>query len=495
MKKHTKIALSIFSLFFGVFALSSCTRSFCSVADQAHMLYAVDNGVTKYTDDASVEGAVALDGFTNIYYTTYIREKSTLETVNTSAAKSGLKIPSLNYWHALDVEVLKLALGEGTDYTSYTLTDIQTALNDYGYYKYYDSSIGVAAKKLKLWTNWDNLNEKTRQNSNISIDECATKDYVTLYKSTLNRAIANRRSCIAIKSGEYGYYGKGENGEDIKAYIEAKSWGYAWTINGVSIFEGLLVYPIAWLVETFCSLMLSGGVIAGLAQLLAILIVTFIIRGMMLLVTIKQTKSTAKMQEINPELSKIQQKYPNANTNRYEKQKLAEETQALYRKHGINPLSSFLVMIVQFPVFICVWGALQGSAQLSTGSFLGLYLSDSISSVLFTWSNWSNPASGVWTALVLFLLMAAAQVTAMLLPQILQKKNQQKVAKLGKNPTQDKNQSTMKMFTYVMMAMIIIMGFSLASAMGVYWLVGALFSICQTLIMHFINKKKQKFRR
>ena len=44
-----------------------------------------------------------------------------------------------------------------------------------------------------------------------------------------------------------------------------------------------------------------------------------------------------------------------------------------------------------------------------------------------------------------------------------------------------------------MLAMIIFMGFSLVSALGVYWLIGALFSIAQTLITHAImNRKKSK---
>ena len=43
-----------------------------------------------------------------------------------------------------------------------------------------------------------------------------------------------------------------------------------------------------------------------------------------------------------------------------------------------------------------------------------------------------------------------------------------------------------------MLAMIIFMGFSLASGMGIYWLFGALFSIAQTLIMQVINDKKAK---
>ena len=198
------------------------------------------------------------------------------------------------------------------------------------------------------------------------------------------------------------------------------------------------------------------------------------------------------MQLLQPEIAKIQAKYPNSNTNNYEKQKVAEETARLYKKNKINPLGTLLVMFIQFPIFICVWGAMQGSAWLSSDAVLGLRLSDSIGSTLTTWRNWSNPSSGVWTALVLFLLMSGAQVVSMLLPQWLNKKKMKNVAKLGKNPAQNQNNNRMKWFTYIMLAMIIFMGFSLASAMGVYWLVGALISIAQTLITHIVNEKKQQ---
>lgn len=484
MKKYTKIGLGIFAVVFGMIALSSCTASFCTVNDQSHMLYAIDNGVTKYTDDASVENALPLDGFTNIYYTTEIKEGSMIDTINKSALGSEFKVPSINYWHLLDVEVLKYALGN-RDYSTVTKDDITNALEENGYKKYADDTIGIKESKQKVWTNWDLFDKKVRNDTAISIDECATKDYVALYKRTMNQEVSRYRSCIAINDGYYGYYGI--NGEKTSVFIEGKSWGYAWSKG---FFEGLLVYPIAWLVDTFCSLLLNGGVAGGVAQLLAILFVTVIVRSLMLLATIKQTSGNAKMQELTPELTKIQEKYPNANTNQYEKQRLAEETQKLYKKHGVNPFTSIIVMIIQFPVFICVWGALQGSAYLSTDSFLGLHLSDSLSSVLFNWSNWANPASGVWTALVLFLLMAGAQVVSMLLPQFIQKRKAKKVSKLGVNPAANKQQSTMKMFTYGMMIMIIIMGFSLASAMGVYWFVGALFSIAQTLIIQAVQNRK-----
>ena len=92
---------------------------------------------------------------------------------------------------------------------------------------------------------------------------------------------------------------------------------------------------------------------AGGAALLGIIFVTMIIRSLMLLATFKSTAGNAKMTELQPEIQKIQNKYPNSNTSQAEKQRMAEEMQRLYKKHKINPFSSLLVMIVQFPVFIC----------------------------------------------------------------------------------------------------------------------------------------------
>ena len=56
----------------------------------------------------------------------------------------------------------------------------------------------------------------------------------------------------------------------------------------------------------------------------------------------------------------------------------------------------------------------------------------------------------------------------------------------------DKQNKTMKITSWVMTIMIILMGFTLPSALGVYWLAGAIFSIIQSLIMHFVFVKKAK---
>lgn len=503
MKKGTKIGIGIASLLLGVVALSGCTNSFCTVVDKAHILYAIDHGVSNYYDTkeeaiAQIPEGVAdytwrvgqVEGTNLWYYASFDNCKNLQKVVNT-ASKNNFSAPSLTYYVELDNVALKHAADNANvDLSTLTAEQVGSAsqdglLREFGYLKFY----GTAEKeKNRLFENWEKYNNEVRTSvwGAAHIDECPNKDYVTFYKSQMNSAIGAYRSCLATKGGYYGKYG----GEEIEAEISEKSWGFAW--SKVGFLSGLLVYPIGWLIDVMT--VGFSGVGQGWAQLLAIFFVTLIVRSLMLLATFKQTTASSKMQELQPEISKIQAKYPNSNTNQYERQRMAQETQALYKKHKINPFTSIIVMIVQFPVFICVWGAMQGSAQLSSGSVLGLNLSQSISQVITTWSNWSNPASGVWTAVGLFLLMSGAQTVAMLLPQWLAKAQKKKVAKLGRNPAQKESDNKMKWFTYIMLAMIIFMGFSLVSALGVYWFVGALFSIAQTLITHFVMNRKRKTR-
>ena len=91
--------------------------------------------------------------------------------------------------------------------------------------------------------------------------------------------------------------------------------------------------------------------------------------------------------------------------------------------------------------------------------------------------------------------MALAQFLAMKLPQWIQKARTKNVKKMSKNPAQDKQAKQMKWFSNIMLIMIVIMGFSLPAAMGVYWFIGALISIAQTLIMQPIIARQGKKQR
>lgn len=539
MKRRHKLGLLSVGVLSALFALSSCTASFCTNNEKSRILFAMEPGVTEYyaSKDAAekdMASAKFADKDGNLLYTFTTPEQAfpgnnnvwkmvayktsdknsfyksqQLTAINDAAVKSGCSVPTLQYFTTLDELVLNKTV-ELAGYSASTITyeqllgyeervspdnpdDTRTvhvmgALEKYGSVKFASENSDDLFGNLKIY------NEQMRL---ILGDEaCPSSDYQALYIKQMESVINNYRSCITTVEGNYGAYGQ----DYVAIHIEAQSWGDAWHKGG-AVIEGLIVYPVAWMVDQFAyifaggsgctSAQISAAYQTGVPQLLSLILVTVIVRLFIFLVTFKSTLSQQKMQRLQPELAKIQAKYPNSNTNQAQKQRLAEEQMKLYKKNKVNPLSALLVLIVQFPIFIGVWGAMTGSAVLSTGAFLNLNLSTSIWNCLTYTSELPTNNSGWWTALILIILMSVSQFLSMKLPQWISKAKTKKVSKLGKNPAQKSQNKTMTIVSYVMLIMIIIMGFTLPAAMGVYWLIGAIFSLCQTLITQVLIKDRK----
>lgn len=86
---------------------------------------------------------------------------------------------------------------------------------------------------------------------------------------------------------------------------------------------------------------------------LAIIIFTIFVRLCMLPLAIKQQKSMSRMQELQPEIKKIQDKYKDNKDPEIQK-KMQMETQKLYTENKVNPLSGCLPLFIQFPIFIAL---------------------------------------------------------------------------------------------------------------------------------------------
>ena len=518
MKRLHKIGLVSIGLLAITFVATSCTGNFCTDLDKSRILFAIEPGVSTYYDteeeaqDAlntslagttsfkeQVEGSnvwrvVAKDASSNFSMYDYSKNEfvklTQLETIISSAANNGGYRPSDRYFVSMDQLVLTKAFETaGASLAEANAEKVKDVLTDYGYVKYYGENY--------LWENYDAFNQQLRQTLPGGLDECASLTFINSYKTALNSAINNNRSCITTVEGRYGSYGQFQS----TIILTSVSWGDAWHKGG-AVIEGLIVYPVAWMVDQI-AYAIAGGASAtpeqihnayqgGVPQLLSLLIVTVIVRLFIFLVSFKSTFSQQKMQQLQPELAKLQQKYPNSNTNQAQKQRLAEEQMKLYKKHHVNPLSQLLVLIIQFPVFIGVWGAMTGSAVLSTGRVLNLNLSTSIWNALTNTVGLPSNVNGWWTALVLIILMSVSQFLAMKIPQWIQKARTKKVARLGKNPAQTQQNRTANIISYAMIIMIIIMGFTLPAAMGVYWFVGALISLAQSLIIQLIFARKSR---
>lgn len=425
---------------FGLLVLSSCTQNFCTVEDTARVMFAYD-------------GVGTGSGET---YQPSLPTQTIIETANAQ----GIAVPSDAFFEQIDIRLLAAARLQSGDNTS----SDETILDAYGYLKFY----GVSSGNPTLWVNYTTWTNELKLT--LGLEETPDNDFLTLYKSEITKKTSAYRACIAIQDGSYGP----ENNYSFSGI----SWGEAFNYG---LIEGLLVYPVAWLVETFATFFTVNLLLAeGWGQVLAIFLTTLIVRSLLLAATFKSTLATQKMSLLQPELTKLQQKYPNSNTNNYERQHLAQEQMALYQKNGINPFGSLMVAFFQFPVFIAVWGAMTGSAILSTGSWLGLNLNASVGDRITSGGYFTSV--GWWTATVLFLLMSAAQFVSMKLPLWLVEKQQKNVSKTMKSPAAEQAQSQTKLMSNIMLIMIIFMGFSLPSAMGIYWFFGALMSVGQTLI-------------
>ena len=80
-----------------------------------------------------------------------------------------------------------------------------------------------------------------------------------------------------------------------------------------------------------------------------IILFTLLARICLLPLSLKQTKSTAKMSAVQPELKKIQDKYKN------DPQRQQSEMMKLYKENDISPLGGCLPMLIQFPIIIALF--------------------------------------------------------------------------------------------------------------------------------------------
>lgn len=185
---------------------------------------------------------------------------------------------------------------------------------------------------------------------------------------------------------------------------------------------------------------------------LAIVIVTVIIRTLLLPLNIKQLKSSRGMQEIQPKMKELQKKY--SSKDQKTQQQLQQETMKLFKENGVNPLAGCLPIIVQMPILFGIYQAIMRTEEIKQGSFL--------------WFQLGTPDY------ILPLIAGAATFL------------QQKLMMAGSTAPQNPQ---MQVMLYVMPIMITVMAFFFPSALALYWVVGNLFMVGQTLL---VNKPMMK---
>ena len=202
-------------------------------------------------------------------------------------------------------------------------------------------------------------------------------------------------------------------------------------------WDKFFVYPLSETLDWFASIFWNEYGIS-------ILIVTIIIRLIILPLTIKQYRSSRKMQEIQPELKKIQKKYKD------DVQKQQQETMKLFQKHGVNPMAGCFPILIQMPILIGLYHAIMRNPEISSHSFLWIELGD------------KDP----------IVLPLIAAITTFV--------QQKMMTKFMPNQQMQMMQAMMFIFPIL----IFVMAMSFPAALPLYWIYSNLFTIVQNYFLY-----------
>ncbi|HSJ20950.1 MAG TPA: membrane protein insertase YidC [Nocardioidaceae bacterium] len=125
---------------------------------------------------------------------------------------------------------------------------------------------------------------------------------------------------------------------------------------------GFIMTPLYWIT----SVILVGfhnlfgdvfGPESGWSWALSIVGLTLVIRAALIPLFVKQIKSSRNMQLLQPKVKELQKKYG------HDRERLAQETMALYKETGTNPFASCLPILLQMPIFLSLFRLLDQAAR------------------------------------------------------------------------------------------------------------------------------------
>jgi YidC/Oxa1 family membrane protein insertase len=183
---------------------------------------------------------------------------------------------------------------------------------------------------------------------------------------------------------------------------------------------------------------------------IAIIILTAIVRLVLHPLSKKSQTSMQKMGKLQPQVTEIREKFKG------DKKRQQEEMMKLYKTYGVNPMGGCLPIVLQIPVFIGLWRALQGSIELRQAPFC-LWIQDL-----------SQPDALFGAVNVLPIASCAIMFV------------QQKLTPKAGDPQQQKTQ---KMMGYIMPVFLVWILYSLPSGLGLYFIASTLVGIGEQRII------------
>ena len=237
-------------------------------------------------------------------------------------------------------------------------------------------------------------------------------------------------------------------------------------IDTVAVSSGIwrpLEILLQWLLQFFYKLIPNWGV--------SIILVTIFIKLIFFPLTKKSSEATQKMQEHQPELKALQEKY------KKNPQKLQEETAKFYQKYGYNPLSGCLPLLIQLPILFAMYRLFNNYFEFRGAMFIPNWIPDlSVGDSVLQFPS-PIPFLG-WTDLrILPIVYVISQIV---------------FSKITQPPSSDQQQnSTMQIMMYGMPIFFFFMFYNAPAGLLIYWTCTNFLMLVQQLIIKGMMNKKE----
>jgi len=214
----------------------------------------------------------------------------------------------------------------------------------------------------------------------------------------------------------------------------------------------------------------------------SIIVVTIILKLLLFIPSWSSIKSQQAMQEIQPKLDALKKKYEN------NKEELSRQLLTFYKENKINPLSSCLPVLIQFPILIALYQVFIAVARTHTDT--GLLAADQLEHLYSGLRRFFTDVP-INTVFIGLLDLKAKNYVMAGIAAVLQFWQTRMLMKNSKTTAGTKNlaQSMSRQMAYTMPIITFIFGASVPSGLALYWAVSTLFQVGQQYM--FLRRRKQ----
>lgn len=273
-----------------------------------------------------------------------------------------------------------------------------------------------------------------------------------------------------VKDTYYMYFGP-RNEKDLKIYNSAEK--NVWKLSGLRLTESLnsngwlgwLETILKWIMEVINKVVHNWGV--------SIIIMTILIKLAMFPVTKNQSMSTLKMQEIQPKVQAVQNKYKD------NPQRMQQEMAKVYQEVGYNPMSGCLPMLVQFLILWSMYNLFNNYFEFRGSSFIPHWIEDLSSGDSIYVFKFNIPFFGNHLRILPFIYLASQLFFG-------------KITNMGGTAgATGSSQAQMKMMMYGMPILFFVLFYNAPSGLLLYWTVSNIFQMVQQIIINKAMKSKK----